>query len=458
MVRHRLSPSAAVALLLAVTLSGAALSTGVAGAAPGAGQSGAGAAATTPASNPYQRGPDPTVAGVAATTGPFATASTNVSPGNGFNGGTIYYPTDASQTYGGLAIVPGYSAKFANEEAWMGPRLASFGFVVIGIETNQTTDGAQARADELLAALDWLTRSSPVRTRVDPQRLAVMGHSAGGAGTLLAAMARPSLKAAIGLAPGSPTGLSSLSSLKVPTLFEGGQNDPTVTPSYLDNLYATMPASTPSAYVQLAGFDHLSFTRANAAEIRYQIPWLKIFLDVDTRYTPFLCPSLKDPSGASRYSAKCSLIPSIPTPPVTTPPVTTPPVTTPPVTTPPVTTPPVTTPPVTTPPVTTPPVTTPPAAGCTATYATVGSWPGGFQGGVTVTAGSSALSGWKVTMTLPSGVSIQSLWNGALSTGSGTATVTNAPYNGAVPAGTSTSYGFVAGGTSVPIAVSCAAA
>src|SRR5690348_18402726 len=91
------------------------------------------ALAISPASaadNPYQRGPDPTLASVAASRGTFATAQVSVPAGNGFNGGVIYYPTDASQTYGGIAIVPGYTAKFANEEAWMGPWPASFGFVV----------------------------------------------------------------------------------------------------------------------------------------------------------------------------------------------------------------------------------------------------------------------------------------------------------------------------------------
>src|SRR3954468_10934875 len=138
--------------------------------------------------NPYQRGPDPTVASIAATYGPFATAQLTVPPGNGFNGGYIYSPPDTSLgTWAGVAIVPGYTALFANEEAWMGPRLASFGFVVIGIETLSRSDGADARATEALAALDYLTQSSPVRSRVDPTRLAVMGHSAGGAGALTAA-------------------------------------------------------------------------------------------------------------------------------------------------------------------------------------------------------------------------------------------------------------------------------
>ncbi|WP_223103951.1 endo-1,4-beta-xylanase [Dactylosporangium vinaceum] len=260
------------------------------------------------ANNPYQRGPDPTVASVAATYGPFATAQITVPPGNGFNGGYIYYPTDTSQTYGAVAIVPGYTALFANEEAWMGPRLASFGFVVIGIETNSRNDYDTARGTQLLAALDYLTGQSAVRDRVDRNRLAVIGHSMGGGGALYAATQRPSLKATIGLAPYKPSG--DLSADSVPTLIVGGQNDTTVTPSYLDGLYPTIPATTPAAYIQLAGADHLYFTKPNDIELRSQIEWLKIFVDNDTRYTQFLCPSIADTTGIARSTVRCSLLPS----------------------------------------------------------------------------------------------------------------------------------------------------
>ena len=80
----------------------------------------------------------------------------------------------------------------------MGPWLASHGFVVIGIETNSRNDFDTARGTQLLAALDYLTQQSPVRNRVDPNRLAVAGHSMGGGGALSAAIRRPSLKAAVG--------------------------------------------------------------------------------------------------------------------------------------------------------------------------------------------------------------------------------------------------------------------
>jgi hypothetical protein len=68
------------------------------------------------ADNPYQRGPDPTVTSVAATRGTFATAQLTAPAGNGFGGGYLYYPTDTSAgKWGAVAIVPGYSALFAND-------------------------------------------------------------------------------------------------------------------------------------------------------------------------------------------------------------------------------------------------------------------------------------------------------------------------------------------------------
>src|SRR3954454_853039 len=273
----------------------------VAGVAAGVGL-GAILAVTGPpsAASGYQRGPDPTLSSVAATRGPFATSSVSVAPGNGFNGGTIYYPTDTSMgTWAAVAIVPGYTALFANEEAWMGPWLASFGFVVIGVETNSRTDYDVARGTELLAALDYLTQQSPVRSRVDPNRLGVIGHSMGGGGVVSASERRPTLKAAVALAPFSPS--QNMSTDRVPTMVMAGQNDTVVTPSYLDGLYATMPAATQSDFVQIAGAEHVWYTHPQSTERRILIPWLKTFVDNDTRYTQFLCPSLADPSGVSIY-------------------------------------------------------------------------------------------------------------------------------------------------------------
>ncbi|MCG5458255.1 cellulose binding domain-containing protein [Micromonospora sp. PSH03] len=103
------------------------------------------------------------------------------------------------------------------------------------------------------------------------------------------------------------------------------------------------------------------------------------------------------------------------------------------------------TPPPTTSPPTTPPPTTPPPTGtpgCTAAYSVQDQWNGGFVANVSVTAGTTALTGWRVTLTLPSGASVSSLWNGVSSGTSGTITVANQSYNGRLAAGQATSFGF----------------
>jgi fermentation-respiration switch protein FrsA (DUF1100 family) len=303
-------------LLMAAIAAVAAFAATVPTALPASAQSTSSAGAAVPAQapaagNPYQRGPNPTLAMIEATHGPFATAQMNVPTGHGFNGGVVYYPTDTSQgTWGALAIVPGYTALFRNEEAWMGPWLSSFGFVVLGVETNSRTDNADARATELLAGLNWLTTQSPIRNRVDPHRLSVLGHSAGGAGAILAAERQPSLKAMVGLAPGFPGNGLSMATDKVPSLVIGGQNDTAVTPAYLAGLYGTLPATTQSAFAQIAGASHLYYLHPNNVEMKLLIPWLKIFLDNDTRYEQFLCPRLPDPSSISIYHPKCPFTPT----------------------------------------------------------------------------------------------------------------------------------------------------
>jgi pimeloyl-ACP methyl ester carboxylesterase len=261
------------------------------------------------AENPYQRGPDPTRESVAASRGTFATASISVAE---FRKGMIYYPTDTSQgTFGAIAFIPGYNGSWAALE-WTGPWLASFGFVVIGFEAVNPGDGDTARGTQLLAAMDYLTQRSAVRDRIDPSRTAVIGHSMGGGGAMSAASKRPSLKTANGLAPAIFS--TDMRTMRVPSLLMAGQSDTTVTPSYTKNFYNQIPPSTEKAYLELTGAGHgfPSWT-PNSVMMRKIIPWLKLFLDNDVRYSQFLCP-LMDPTGINGYLSTCPLIPGTPTP------------------------------------------------------------------------------------------------------------------------------------------------
>ncbi|MFD6664274.1 glycoside hydrolase N-terminal domain-containing protein [Micromonospora chalcea] len=100
----------------------------------------------------------------------------------------------------------------------------------------------------------------------------------------------------------------------------------------------------------------------------------------------------------------------------------------------------------------TPTTSSPAPSGARATYAITGSWSGGFQAEVTVTAGATAIRGWTVSWTFPNGQVVNQIWSGTHTQNGANVTVRNVDYNGSLPAGGSTTFGFIgtAGGTNNP--------
>ncbi|MFF5503269.1 alpha/beta hydrolase family protein [Streptomyces roseolus] len=267
--------------------------------APGAG------AAT---GNPYERGPAPSVASIEALRGPYTVAQTSVSSlsATGFGGGTIYYPTStADGKFGAVAISPGFTAT-QSSVAWLGPRLASQGFVVFVIDTLTTLDQPDSRGRQLLAALDHLTQRSSVRDRVDASRLGVMGHSMGGGGTLEAAKSRPSLKAAVPLTGWNTD--KTWPEISTPTLVIGADGD-TIAPvaTHSEPFYENLPAGLDKAYLELNGATHFTPNTSDTTIAKYSISWLKRFIDDDTRYEQFLCPLPRPSLTIEEYRGSCPL-------------------------------------------------------------------------------------------------------------------------------------------------------
>ncbi|MCW5891201.1 MAG: DUF4215 domain-containing protein [bacterium] len=239
----------------------------------------------------HAKGPDPTAAMLLGT-GPFATASASVpSSVSGFGGGVVHYPTDTSQgTYGAVAFAPGFLGSSANY-AWLGPRLASHGFVVLLMNTNSPLDNAPSRGQQILAALTYLISSSPVASRIDPSRLAAAGHSMGGGGALEAANVTPWLRAVVATQPFNAT-WTNWNGVVSPTLIVGSDGDTTApVATHAIPFYTAIPGSTEKAYIELRNALHSESTQGNDTQGMYMIVWLKVFVDADLRYYPFLCPN-----------------------------------------------------------------------------------------------------------------------------------------------------------------------
>jgi predicted dienelactone hydrolase len=221
--------------------------------------------------------------------GSFATTSASISGAvSGFGGGRVYYPTAAGR-YPVIAISPGFTATWSSL-TWIGPRLSSWGFVVVGIETNSPYDQPASRGNQLLAALNWAVSSSPaaVRTHVDRSRRGVAGHSMGGGGTLeaLAADTTGLVKAGVPLAPWDAD--KTWNNVSEPVLIVGGQSDTIAPPSsHAIPFYNTLAG--PKTYVELTGASHFFPQSSNATVSRALVSWLKRWVSQDARFTPFTC-------------------------------------------------------------------------------------------------------------------------------------------------------------------------
>jgi cellulase/cellobiase CelA1 len=116
-------------------------------------------------------------------------------------------------------------------------------------------------------------------------------------------------------------------------------------------------------------------------------------------------------------------------------------------------------PPTTTPPTTAPPTTPPPGGGgaCRVAYK-ANSWNAGFTADVTITnTGSSAINGWALTYSLPSGQQITSSWNATVTQSGSAVTARNINWNGNLAPGGTAAFGYqgtLSGSYSSPTAFS----
>jgi len=266
-------------------------------------------------SNGFQRGPVPSTYQLEANSGPYSVRTINVSnfSASGFGGGTIHYSTETGGQQGLIAVVPGF-VSYESSIKWWGSRLASWGFVVITIDTNTIYDQPNSRADQLSAALDHVINeannsSSPIYGLVDPNRVGAIGWSMGGGGSLKLATERD-LDAIIPQAPWY-SGFNSFGRITTPTMIIACEIDAVAPVAiHADDFYRDIPNSTPKAFMEINNGDHFcanSGKRNTDILGRNGIAWMKRFIDKDTRYSQFLCgPNFEADYNISDYRENCN--------------------------------------------------------------------------------------------------------------------------------------------------------
>ncbi|MFH9005908.1 cellulase family glycosylhydrolase [Streptomyces afghaniensis] len=85
------------------------------------------------------------------------------------------------------------------------------------------------------------------------------------------------------------------------------------------------------------------------------------------------------------------------------------------------------------------------SSSCGVGYRVTGSWPGGFQGEITLrNTGTSAINGWTLRWTFPDSQRITNLWGGTATQSGSEVSVAAAPYIATIPAAGSVTLGFTA--------------
>lgn len=230
-----------------------------------------------------------------------------VPPQARFQSPTIWYPRQAAGPCPGVVFMPGYTSDYLHPTR---PRdetavtqwarlLASHGFVVMFVNSAAiATDGPGEKAVALLDAVDALaaesTRAgSPIHGVLQADRIAVMGHSYGAAGALLAADrgSNPRIRAVLALSP-VPLGRGPgrFPGVAVPTLIMAGAGDPDY--DGFDAEYASLDPAIPrmlAIFRPVTGFSSMHhFARVplgshdtDALVARYGLAFLQVYLGGD---------------------------------------------------------------------------------------------------------------------------------------------------------------------------------
>jgi triacylglycerol lipase len=209
-----------------------------------------------------------------------------------------------------MILSPGLTASNTDYEVW-GRVLASHGFVALLMQPTSTGDWNDARAVDLKAALGVvrgsLNTTGPLAGKLDTDNVGFMGQSMGGGGTLIAANEiGDMIQAAIPMQPYAP-GVR-FPNITAPTLIIAAERDNVAgVSSNAFTHYNSIPATTKKIYMEAKGADHYYSTDRNEnafdMNARYAVAFLKLYLEGDTRYEPYLYGAEHDKvaSEFSRY-------------------------------------------------------------------------------------------------------------------------------------------------------------
>ncbi len=210
----------------------------------------------------------------------------------------VSYPCNLSGTAPATTLTGGFT-NTKEDMYWLADHLTSHGYIVFAMTptNNLGLPPVWERAHEAgIAKLkSENTRTlSPIRGKVDVNKLGIMGFSMGGGGTLLAAGdLGTQIKTAVPLAPWLGVSIPSYRNIRAKTLVISGASDTVAFPGTIAGYYNNLPTTITRGLAEVRGASHLDWfgpTASSTQQTRFKTlttAWLKTYLTGDTSYLTY---------------------------------------------------------------------------------------------------------------------------------------------------------------------------
>jgi len=194
---------------------------------------------------------------------------------------SVHLPAAAAAPLPVVVFVHGWSA-FGRDYSWIADHLASRGFAVAVYENEDRFEpDVLVWSDQAIETIDELARAaqdpkSPVFGQLDMARLGVMGHSYGGATTLVTTARDPRVKVAVALEPGTEetyhaTVMAHAAQVTVPVQVQGGAYDQVVPAAHWAHpAFDRIPAAE-RLYVEIARAEHSAYANFDVGPLAFQL-------------------------------------------------------------------------------------------------------------------------------------------------------------------------------------------
>lgn len=218
-----------------------------------------------------------------------------------YDSAIVYYPCEISDGPFPATTLTGGITNYKEQVSWLAEHLVTHGYIIIAMTpTENLSLSTDIWRNAMTGGIDMLEAengrsASPIFGLVDMDRLAIMGFSMGGGGTLKAVNEiSHKVRTALSLAPHEdPVSSDMYENISVPTVVFTGTSDAICPQEQVWDIFSALPTTITRAYINVTDADHVDWMNMGDSETHARFAtlvtsWLKYYLSGDASYFTYI--------------------------------------------------------------------------------------------------------------------------------------------------------------------------